>query len=172
MIDNVEKYSISVYCILGLDCLLLLILQKTPGLSFTIGTATPVLLVPMVVMIACFLREWTGFLFGLFCGIGLDVFSSGSRCFNTVAFILVGGLAGLLYHYFFNRNIKSAIIGGVIFSFGFCFLRWIFLCFFAGDSSAVLMLFRYEIPSALYTSVFVIPFFYYTRWLTKRHLNK
>lgn len=170
MIDNVEKYGISLYCTLGLNCFFLLILQRTPGLSLKIGTATPVLLIPMIVAVACFLREWTGFWFGLVCGIALDVFVEGSRCFHTVSFLLIGTLAGLLYHYIFNRNIKSAIIGGVIFSFMFCILRWLYLCVFKGDSSALIMLARYEVPSALYTSLFIIPFFYYTRWLSKRHL--
>ncbi len=170
MIDNKEKYGISVYCVLGLNCFFLFILQRTPGLSFKIGTATPILLIPMIVAVACFLREWAGFLFGLVCGIALDVFVGGSRCFHTVALLLIGALAGLLYHYFFNRNIKSAIIGGVCFSFAFCLARWIYLCLAQGDSSAFLMLIRYEIPSALYTSLFIVPFFYYTRWLTRRHL--
>lgn len=170
MIDNSERYSISLYCTLGLTCFLLLIMQKTSGLSLTMGTATPVLLVPMVVAVSCFLREWTGFLFGLFCGIGMDIFSSGSRCFNTIAMILVGAFAGLLYHYIFNRNLKSVIIGSVIFSFGFCFIRWVYLCLFAGDGSAFLMLIRYEIPSALYTSVFILPFYYFTKHLANRHL--
>ena len=170
MIDNVEKYSVWLYCTIGLSCFFLLIFQKTPGLSLTLGTATPMLLVPFVVVISCFLREWTGVFFGLFCGIGMDVFLAGSRCFNTIAMILVGTLAGLLYHYIFNRNIKSVIIGSIIFSFGFCFARWLYLCVFTGDSSAFLMLIRYEIPSALYTAIFIIPFYYFIRWLTKRHL--
>lgn len=170
MIDNVQKYNISLYGILGLNCFFLLILQRAPGLSLTIGTATPALLVAMVVVIACFLKEWTGFLFGLVCGIGLDVFSSGSRSFNTVCLLIIGAFAGILYHYFFNRNIKSVIIGGTIFSFIYFILRWFYLCLLEGDSSALLMLVRYDLPSALYTSFFAIPLFYYIRWLVKRHL--
>lgn len=170
MIDNKAKYDISVYCTLGLNCLFLFFLQRTPGLSLKIGTATPVILIPFIITIACFLREWAGFWFGFFCGISLDVFTLGSRCFNTVCLLIIGTLAGLLYHYIFNRNIKSVIIGGVGFSFVYCISRWIYLTVFGGDSSAMIMLVRYELPSALYTALFTVPFFYYIRWLTRRHL--
>lgn len=170
MIDNVEKYQPQIYGILGFICLAVFFLQRTPFLDLSISTATPVLLVPMVVVIACFLKEWTGFWFGFASGVALDVFSADSRIFNTVVLMLIGTLSGLLFHFLFNRNIKSAIIGGFIFSFLYVFLRWIFLTVFLGDGSMFLMLVKYEIPSAVYTALFVIPIFYIVKKLCKRYI--
>lgn len=170
MINNVEKYHPYIYGVLGLGAFLLFIMQKVEGLSLKIGTATPVLLLPMLIVISCFLKEWVGFWFGLVFGIALDVFMADSRIFNTVAFILIGVGAGLLFHYFFNRNIKAVIIGGFIICFAYFLLKWLFLTFFFGDDSAFLVLFKYEIPSAIYSALFVIPFFYFVKRLCKKYI--
>lgn len=171
MINYIEKYTATLYYELGFLCLGLFLFQRISGLSLRIGTATPVLLIPAVIAIGCFLREWTGFWFGLVCGIALDTAINGSACFHTLALMLTGFSAGLLFHYVFNRNIKSAIIAGTLGSFLFFAAKWFFLDFLVGDASALDMLLRYHIPSAFYTALFMIPFFFFVKWLAGRHLK-
>ena len=82
--------------------------------TLQIGRAFPILLVPIVMVIACFLREWAGFIAGLVCGIALDTVTNGSFCFNTIALMLLGVAVGLTFRLLLNRNIKAVIIVGII----------------------------------------------------------
>ncbi|MBQ4131256.1 MAG: rod shape-determining protein MreD [Clostridia bacterium] len=170
MINYVEKYHHHMYYSLVLWCFGVFILQRIEPFSLKIGTAFPELLLPAVIVIACFLREWTGFLAGLLCGIALDTVTNGTQCFNTITLMLFGVSIGLIFRFLLNRNIKAMIIVSILGCFLFFLLKWFFLDLLNGDSSATMLLFKYHIPSAIYTSLFAIPFFYYVRWLCKRHL--
>ena len=170
MINNVEKYHPYIYGVLGFSSLILFLLQKIPGFSLRVGTATPILLLPLLIVISCFLKEWVGFWFGLLFGVALDIFAPGSRIFNTIIFILIGVGAGLLFHYFFNRNIKAVVIGGFIICFAYFTVKWMIFTVFFAEGSAFLRLFKYEIPSLIYTALFVIPFFYFVKKLCKRYI--
>lgn len=170
MIKYIEKYHSHLYFILGFACFFLFFFQRIPGLSLKIGNAYPLLLLPAVMVVGALLREWTGFVTGLVCGIALDTFQSGSSCFNTLAFIFIGAGFGLIFRYLLNRNIKSIILAGSVGSFLFFFVRWFFLVLLAGDTSAGRYLFKYAIPSAIYTALFVIPFFFGFEKLCKKYL--
>ena len=130
----------------------------------------PALLIPAVMVIACFLREWCGFIAGLFCGIALDTVTNGTQIFNTLTLMVLGAAVGLVFRFLLNRNIKAMIIVSVLGNILFLLLKWLFLDLFAGDSSAFDLLFKYHLPSAIYTSIFAIPFFYFVRWLCKKYL--
>ncbi len=170
MINYVEKYHPYIYGILGLASLSTFILQRVPFLSLRVGSATPLLLLPLLIVISCFLKEWVGFCFGILFGIGLDIFMADSRIFNTVFFSVIGVGAGLLFHYFFNKNIKAAILGGFLICLTYFLTRWFIFTLIAGDSSPFLILFKYEIPSLIYTATFVIPFYYFLKYLCKKYI--
>lgn len=170
MINYIEKYHSHLYYSIGFLCFGLFVLQRIPGLSLQIGTATPVLLLPVVMVAACFLREWAGFWFGFLSGVALDTVVNGSPVFHTITLILFGVGFGLLFRLLFNRNIKSMLLIGMIGSLLFFLLRWFFLSVIAGEPSAGALLLRYEIPSAVYTGLLIVPFFYYIRWLCKKYL--
>ena len=170
MINYVEKYHHHIYYSLVLLCFGLFVIQRIDNLDFKIGNAYPVLLVPAVVVISCFLREWCGFITGLVCGIALDTVTNGTQYFNTLTLMILGAAVGLTFSFFLNRNIKAVIIVSVLVSIIFFLLKWIFLDLFTGDPSAVDLLLRYHLPSAFYTSLFAIPFFYFIRWLCKKNL--
>lgn len=170
MINYIEKYHSHLYYLLAILCFGLFILQRINGLSLKIGNAFPVLLVPAVIMIACFLREWTGFLAGLLSGIALDTVTNGTTCFNTITLMLLGVSAGLIFRLLMNRNIKSALIIGFLGCLVYFVAKWFFLDVLSGDASAMQLLLRYHLPSALYTAVFTVPFFFFVRKLTKKYL--
>lgn len=170
MINYVEKYHHHIYYSLVLCCFGIFILQRIEPFSLKIGTAFPVLLVPAVMVIACFLREWSGFVSGLLCGIALDTVTNGTQYFNTLTLMLLGTAVGLIFKLLLNRNIKAMIIVSILGSLLFFLLKWLFLDLLRGDPSALTILVKYHLPSAVYTSLFVIPFFYYVRYLCKKYL--
>lgn len=170
MIQYIEKYSAALYYTFGLVCLGFFLFQRIDGCSLKIGHACPELLLIAVVAAGLFFREWTGFWFGLFCGIALDTVAASSRCFYSFALMTVGFLSGFAFHFLLNRNIKSAMLAGTFFSILFFSSSWFFLCFLKGDPSALQMYLTYYLPSAIYTAVFMLPFFYFVRWLAKRNI--
>lgn len=170
MINYIEKYHTHLYYILGFFCFLLFFLQRIPGVTLKVGNAYPLLLLPAVMVAAALLREWAGFLTGLVCGIALDTVHNGSACFNTLAFIVIGVGFGLTFRFLLNRNIKSMILAGGVGSLIFFLARWFFLVLLAGDSSAFKILFKYELPSAIYSALFVIPFFIGFKKLSEKYL--
>lgn len=170
MINYIEKYNSQLYYVIAFGCFGLFIFQRIPYCHLSIGTATPTLLVPVVIMVACFLREWTGFLIGLFCGIALDTVMSGSSCFNTITLMFIGLAAGLVFRLLLNRNIKAAAIAGALGSAIYYLLKWLFFDLFAGDSSAIALLLRYHLPSAIYTAVFTVPLFFIVKKLTEKYV--
>lgn len=170
MIKYIEKYHSHLYYSVGFICFALFLIQRIPGCSLKIGAASPVLLLPMVMVAACFLREWAGFWVGFLSGVALDTVGNGSPIFYTITFLLFGVSFGLLFRFLLNRNIKSIVIAGMTGSFLFCLLRWFFLSVLTNDSSAGALLIRYEMPSAIYTGLLVIPLFYLMKRLCKKHL--
>ena len=170
MINYVEKYHHHIYYSLVLLCFGLFILQRIDAFTLKIGNAYPVLLIPAVMVIACFLKEWCGFISGLVCGIALDTVTNGTQIFNTLTLMFLGAAVGLIFRFLLNRNIKAMIIVSVLGSLLYFLLKWLFLDLFTGDASAFDLIFRYYLPSAIYTSVFAIPFFYFVRWLCKKYL--
>lgn len=170
MINYVEKYHHHLYYSLVLWCFGIFILQRIEPFSLKIGTAFPVLLVPAVMVIACFLREWSGFVSGLLCGIALDTVTNGTQYFHTFTLMLLGVAVGLTFKLLLNRNIKAMIIVSVLGSILFFLVKWLFLDLLGGDPSASQLLIKYYLPSAVYTSLFSIPFFYYVKHLCKKYL--
>ncbi|MBQ5765462.1 MAG: hypothetical protein IIW03_04905 [Clostridia bacterium] len=170
MINYIEKYHSHLYYILTLCLFGLFVLQRIPYLSLTVATATPTLLLPAVIVIACFLREWTGFWVGLISGIALDTVTNGTSILNTLLLLVIGVAAGLAFRLFLNRNLKAVLVFGIIVSVAFYLIKWLFLDLFAGDSSAFALLFYYHLPSALYTAAFSVPFYYFVRWLSQKYL--
>ena len=170
MINYIEKYHHHIYYSLVLLCFGIFVIQRIDFFTLKIGTAFPVLLVPAVAAIACFLREWTGFISGLLCGIALDTVTNGTLYFNTFVLMLLGVTVGLIFRYFLNRNIKAMIIVSIFISLVYFLLKWLFLDLLPGDPSALQMLLKYHLPSAAYTALFAIPFFYYVKWLCKKYL--
>ncbi len=125
-----------------------------------IGKATSILIIPLIVAIAIFFGEFSGFMAGLVAGVLLDTQVVGSSCFNIFALMLLGLLSGLLSTYLLNKNLKSAIC----LSFGATFLyflsRYLVLFAFQGSPLNFNYFMSHLIPSVIYTSIFIIPFYY------------
>ena len=155
------------YAVFGLICFVLYFIQYTKGYNLKIGNATAVLLVPIIVIIATFFREWVGALFGLVVGTLMDITTSGSTCFNAIALMLIGCASGLLITYLFNNNLLSAFFLDFMFVFIYFLSKWLFLQFFAGKADAVQYLLKYSLPSAFLTFIVGIPIYIIMRYIMK-----
>ena len=159
------------YAVFGMISFVLYFIQYTKGYNLKIGNATAVLLVPIIVFIATFFREWVGALFGLAIGTLMDITTSGSSCFNAMALMLIGCAAGLLITYWFNNNLLSAFFLDFIFVFIYFFSKWLFLQLFFSKAYTAEYLLEYILPSALLTFVVGIPIYIIMRYIMK-NINK
>ena len=145
-----------------------LILIHYSGTTIKIGSANPFSALALLVAVIMFSSEVTGVLTGAIIGIVLDSITSTPVGFNTITLIVISFIATLVSHYLFNRNIKAALALCLICSALYFGARWLAGFAFAGDIAANFKyLLNYAATSAVYTSVFVVPFFYLERKLFK-----
>lgn len=140
---------------------LLLILFHYSGPSIKIFRASPMSVLALLVALIMFSSELSGVLTGMGLGILLDSVSSTPIGFNTITLIIISFIATLVSHYLFNRNLKSALVLCLICAVLYFAARW--LVGFALREDVVgsfNYLLRYAAGSAVYTTLFVIPFFY------------
>ncbi|MBR6902716.1 MAG: rod shape-determining protein MreD [Clostridia bacterium] len=138
-----------------------LIILHYSGISVKIGNANAFSALALLVAIIMFSNELTGVLTGMALGIIIDSVSSTPIGFNAITLTLISFLVTLLSHYLFNRNLKSAMALCLICCALYFAARWLVTFAFAGDiKGSFTYLFSFAATSAIYTAVFIIPFFY------------
>lgn len=148
--------------------LAVLLLFHYSGSSISIASANPMAALALVVAIIMFSGELPGVLTGMSLGVILDSVTSTPIGFNTVTLTVISFTAALIAHYLFNRNIKSALTLCLLCAAAYFFARWLVGFAFAGDiKDSFKYLIRYALPSAVYTTLFIIPFFYIEKRLFK-----
>lgn len=130
----------------------------------SIKTATPMLILPILTAFSVFGSVYSAALSGFLAGACLDSITSGSYCFNSIALLLVGVAVNLCANNLFNKNIRSAAVLALLAASFYFILKWI-LFFAVGSDISVSMLYllKYALPSAVYSAVFIFPFFYLYR---------
>lgn len=155
------------YAVFALFLLLVFLVQNTGKLFPAPGGVHAVLLIPAVVSVAMFKREFAGLFYGLFCGIMLDAFSAKTLCFHSVAFTVTGFAAGMLITYLLRNNIICCFALTLFFSLSYNFFYYFCFVLFSGEENPVFVFFRYYFLSTVYTSVISPVFYLITRRISK-----
>lgn len=143
------------------------IFQNTGGLFPAPAGIHAVLLIPLVVCISMFEREFAGLFYGLLAGAMLDAFSSDSICFSSICFTAVGFAAGALITYLMRNNLLCAIIQTAVFTLVYNTLYFLIYCAFEGEPHPVAVYFRYFFVSVLYTCIFTPLYYFIVREISK-----
>ncbi len=162
------KHSSSFFTFVSVFGFMLYLLDSTGVMTLKIGTAHPVLLIPFLVATAMAAREWVGLLFGAIFGIMLDITAASSFCFNLVILLLIGCICGLLCSYVVNDNIFSAIVLSLSAGLFYFLAKWLWFYIFSGRGEALNYLITYALPSAAYTALFILPFYYLVKFVSKK----
>lgn len=144
-------------------------IQNLGVLSIKSLHANPILILSYLVAFSMFSEETVGAFTGLAIGIFLDAFSSSGFLFHTVILFFVGLAVSITLHYLLNNNIRCAIMLSILASLLYYVLRWLFYHSFSVssyDSTGYLM--QYALPSVIYTSIFIIPFYYLEKYLNSK----
>lgn len=134
-----------------IEILVLYVIEQIPNFIPGVNGARPILVLPVVFIIAVFEGENPALMFGFFSGMLLDISSSGRIGFYTVAVALVAYILGISARYIIETvNFFNAIIG--------CFLS-IFIVY---SSYFVVMFVSKGFPEAMYafTSYYLIGMLY------------
>lgn len=154
--------------LIGVLSLLFYLLQFTPWLSLRVAGARPVPLLPLLVAVSIFYGEWYGMTLGLILGMALDAVAAGASCFHALFFLFFGLVCGALSTYVLNRNLRAALTLSLGVSLVYFAARWARYLLPLHDPDALSYLLRRSLPGALYTALWIVPFFYFFRWLSCR----
>lgn len=158
--------SLQAVCYIALF-ILIHILCFNPHFSLRIGNAVPIMSIAAVITVSFYYGEWLGFGAGLISGIFADAVTSGAFCFNAIFFLLVGIFSGALLKNYLNKNIFSALtLSGVSSAIYFVVSGLIFTT--RSDAlQGFEYLLLYCLPSAVYSALFIIPFYYLGKLIKK-----
>ncbi len=162
------KHTSTFFIITSGIALFLFLLDSTGILIPRFGRATALLLLPLLTAIAMAAREWIGLLFGMGFGLLLDTVGSEALCFNTIMLFIIGCLCGLLCSYFVNDNIFAAIVLSFFSNLFYFVVRWLIFYVAAGRPQVFDYLWRYCIPTIIYNTIFIIPFYYLIKYISKK----
>ncbi len=161
---------------LSINFLLFFILafvHNTGFRPFSIGNANPFSVFALLIAFSMFATEWSSCFAGLFLGIFIDGASSNGSIFHTVIFFLAALFVSVTSRYLFNNNIKAAVVICLICSLFLFGTKWIiFYGFNLGVNESVTFLLKSALPSAVYTTVFILPFYYFEKALFKYFINQ
>ncbi len=141
------------------------ILHYTSLIDISIYAASPFILLSLCIAVAVFRGELTGLIFGAVCGAACDAVASSTVIFNSVTLMLIGFFAGILSKNIFNKNFKGTLLLSLIFSSLYFALKWFIFYLLPDVQGKVYHLLWNIAPCALYTAVFIIPFFFLERWI-------
>lgn len=148
-----------------LSLLVVATLQTTPQLFPAISNIRPILLVPFVIAVASREGIGAGGAFGAVAGLFWDLSGIAPFGFHGFFLMTIGILTGLLVAEIFHPSLLSVLL----FSIGFLFLMelisWFFLDYMTGGQDFVFAFFQIVLPTTLYSFAFVIPFYFWSKYL-------
>lgn len=142
--------------------------QNTDGLFPDPFGIKAIILIPAVICISMFEREFAGIFYGLAAGAMLDAFSAQSLILNSLFFTCIGFFAGSLITYLMRNNLLCALIFTGISSFVYTALIFFMYNAFDGVASPVLLYFRYFFTSAIYTLLLTPLYYFLIRSISKQ----
>lgn len=144
----------------------LIIVQYSNIINLKIRNANPMLPLALLVAVAIFSSELTAAISGLIVGIFIDAVASTPPAFNAVLFLVLGLSVSLIIRHLFNNNIFSAVTLCLICGFVYYLLRWLVcMAFSLSFSDNLIYLIQFAFTSTLYTTLFIIPFYYFEKFL-------
>lgn len=163
---NKKHPGIAILNILIFFCALLF--YYTGILPISIKGIAPLLVLPILTAFSIYHSPLACAFTGLACGIFMDSCALGSFCFNAIMLLLIGTFVSLAASNLFNKNIFSASVLSLIVCAVYFVLLW--LVFHMGNNmnDSMIYLLNYAFPSAVYSAVFIIPFYYLFRHFNKR----
>lgn len=141
----------------------------TGVLPLTIKCITPLLILPILTAFSIFNTPVVSAVAGLFCGVFMDANALDSYCFNAIVLVIIGAFVTVSSNNLFNKNIFAAMVLSLITAVFYFTLQWVvFETNNITIKDSLIYLLKYALPSAVYSAVFIIPFYYLYRYFERR----
>lgn len=149
---------------------IVLLFHGTNTFDFTVLGAVPMIPLALLVAISIFTNELSASLLGLLFGAVCDSVSTGGSFYHTVIFFCLALAVSFTAHYLFNNNIRSALLLCFLSGCIYYFFRWLLYYAFTNPIEGRLpYLLSVGLPSVIYTTIFVIPFYYLEKFLFNKY---
>ncbi len=137
-------------------------------IDLSIKNATPFTVLSLLTAYALFVSPTRSAVTGLAVGVFLDSTSGGTYCFNSVALMLISLFVCLIANNIFNKNLKASLVISLLASVTYFVLYWaIFYIIGCSLKESLTYLINFGLPSAVYTAVFILPFYYLFKFFQK-----
>lgn len=139
----------------------IILFDTSDFVDISIKTATPMLIIPLVCAYSFFANIQHCIIVGAITGAFVDSVSYGAYCFNTIALMLLAVWVSLASNNLFNKNIRAAVVLTLLTAAVYYVCLWMFFYIVPYDMKSSLgYLLKYALPSAVYSTVFILPFYY------------
>lgn len=141
--------------------LIVLFFDMNNKVDISIRNATPLLIIPLLTAFSVFSSLEAATVVGLFSGAMLDSVAAGSYCFNTISLFIMGAVVNLAANNLFNKNMRGVAALTLITAVLYFTAYWLtFYAFGVGIKNSLIYLMSYGFPSAIYSSIFIFPFYF------------
>ncbi len=141
---------------------------STGTLSLSINSATPFTVLPLLAAFSIFASPQKSAITGLLVGIFIDSSAGDTYCFNAIILMLISLLVCLTANNIFNKNLKSAFVISLLAAIVYFLIYWaVFFIYRYNIKDSLTYLIGTGFPSAIYTSVFIFPFYFLFRFFEK-----
>ena len=143
------------------------LIQHTPGFNLSVGSVAPMLLVPFVVCVAMYERTLTGLAYGVLAGALWDFASTGADGMYTLLLAVIGFGTGLIITFYIRNKFISAAVLTLAASLAVSVSYWMVFVLRKGFDGTWAILVTRFLPIALYSTVFVIIYYYLIGFIIK-----
>lgn len=133
--------------------------QHTAGAIPALFGAKAMILIPAVVAVSMFQKSMSGLAFGTFAGILWDFATVRGDGFFSVMLALTGYFTCVLMTYYLRNNIYSAAIISFAANLIINTCYWFVFIFFKGYDEPLKLLLDFYLPSAIYSSVYILLYY-------------
>lgn len=136
------------------------------------SSVSPMLMVPLTVIIALYEKSIPGMAYGILCGALWDLTATTPDGFYTVLLAAAGFVCGCFSTFFVRTNLFSSLLLTFFTAVGCCLFHWGMYFLSKGYDGALGVIFSYYFPSVLYTLVFSVIFYYVISYIVKHTREK
>lgn len=165
-----RKYRMRVFYVVVI--LISALLQNTPHLFPTIMGCHAWLLLPVVVCVSMFEKNWTSALFAILAGAFWDAAAGWGDGFHALFFLITSAVVSLLMAYLMRNNLVTALIMGAGVIVLYIVVHWLIFVVARGEPGKGLLFAEFYLPSAAYTFLFVPVYYAIFRNFRRKTVDK
>ena len=135
-------------------------------------SVSPMIMVPLTVIIALYEKSIPGMAFGILCGALWDLTAATPDGFYTVLLAIAGFVCGSLSAFFVRTNLLSSLLFTFLTAGGCSLIHWGLFFLRKGYDGAFSVLFRHYLSGTVYTLVFGVIFYCVVTYIVKHTKEK